>query len=356
MSDNEGDAPPVKTEVDPTDEGAPAAPEDAAAEPAAEAAPAEAGLGLDDDDDDDDGPVVARRRDRRAAVLEDDDDDDDDEDPAAAKKKKRKAQLELDEDDYDLLEDNQVTGFKRKEKKKRLQKASDRDKPKTAKTLQDVERDLFGDGDDEEEADAEPKKAAPEEVQLTPAEEDFDEDSEDEFADFIEREEGEQPRRKLKSKMAGVVRPRCPNHPRVFNPSTPFPNAPRVSFRSPPRMIRNSFRDSLVYPSSDLTPSAPLPIPFLLYNRGANSSRTRWTSSATSASSRNFSRAATPRRRRRRNTRLTRRRRRTASRSRTRTRTLSTALISPRRRAGRNAAARARGRACLSPRSCASRC
>ena len=238
MSDNEGDAPAVKPEVDPTDEGAPAAPQDAAAEPAAEAAPAEAGLGSDDDDDDD-GPVVARRRDRRAAVLEDDDDDeDDDEDPAAAKKKKRKAQLELDEDDYDLLEDNQVTGFKRKEKKKRLQKASDRDKPKTAKTVQDVERDLFGDDDDEEEADAEPKKAAPKEPQPAPAEEDFEEDSEDEFADFIEREEGEQPRRKLKSKMAGVVRPRRPNHPRVFNPSTPFPNASRVAFRSPPPTTR----------------------------------------------------------------------------------------------------------------------
>ena len=205
MSDNEADAADVKPEDDRADAGLEAEP-----------APAATGLGDDDDDDDDDGPVVARRRDRKAAVLEDDDaddsddDSDDDEEDAAARKKKRKAQqLELDEDDYDLLEDNQVTGFRRKEKKKRLQKASDRDKQKGAgdkpKTVKDVERDLFGDDSDEEEAAA-AKQVKPKPEAAPVPEDDFvaDDDSEDEFADFIEREEGEQPRRKIKSKMAGV--------------------------------------------------------------------------------------------------------------------------------------------------------
>ena len=200
-------------------DGAPAMkPEDAPRDGEDEEKPAVANLpkapyvaeqGLGDDDDDDEGPVVARRRERRGAVLEDDSQDDDDEEAAAAAKKKRKAQaLELDEDDYDLLEDNQVTGFRRpKEKKKRLQKAGDLEKGKGTKTtdqtkpktVKDVERDLFGGSDDDDdETPVEVKKA-----ETAPADEgdpDLDaSDSEDEFADFIEREDGEKPRRKLKS-------------------------------------------------------------------------------------------------------------------------------------------------------------
>ena len=140
-------------------------------------APYVAEQGLGDDDDDDEGPVVARRRERRGAVLEDDSQDDDDEEAAAAAKKKRKAQaLELDEDDYDLLEDNQVTGFRRpKEKKKRLQKAGDLEKGKGTKTtdqtkpktVKDVEHDLFGGSDDDDdETPVEVKK-----VETAPADE-----------------------------------------------------------------------------------------------------------------------------------------------------------------------------------------
>ena len=208
MSVHEDDAPEMKPEDAPVDN-----PEEDKPEVAALAKTpyvAEAGLG---DDDDDDGPVVARRRERgRGAVLEDDSDESDDEEAAAAAKKKRKAAaLELDEDDYDLLEDNQVTGFRRpKEKKKRLQKAGDRggaggagvvQKPKT---VQDVERDLFGGSDDDDEPPAAVVKKA-ETVPLDEGDADLEaSDSEDEFADFIEREAGEKPRRKLKSSMTGV--------------------------------------------------------------------------------------------------------------------------------------------------------
>jgi transcription elongation factor SPT6 len=206
MSDHEDAAP----ELNPED--APLEADEEKPEVAPAATAAEAGLG-DDDDDDDDGPVVARRRERRGAVLEDESDDDDDEEDTAAKKKKRKAQaLELDEDDYDLLEDNQVTGFRRpKEKKKRLQKAADREKGASGKekqkpkTVRDVERDLFGDDDDDApEADA-TEKPKPETAPVDEGDADLEaSDSEDEFADFIEREEGEKPRRKLKSSMTGV--------------------------------------------------------------------------------------------------------------------------------------------------------
>ena len=155
-----------------------------------------------------------RRRTRTAVIEEDDDDDDDDLDDEAAKKRKRREEaFELDEEDYDLLEDNQVTGFKRKLKKKRLQKASDAEKAKP-KTADDLEKDLFGESDDEE-----PDKAEAAE-ELKDSEDDkevfkagaapqgdfvaSDDDLEDEFADFIEREEGQPKRRKIKSHITGV--------------------------------------------------------------------------------------------------------------------------------------------------------
>ena len=78
----------------------------------------------------------------------------DEEAEISRKKRRRKRDLELDEDDYDLLEDNQVTGFRRpKQKKKRLQKAGDREAggakteddsgPKKPKTVDDLEKELF---------------------------------------------------------------------------------------------------------------------------------------------------------------------------------------------------------------------
>ena len=175
----------------------------------------------DDDSDDDDGPVVARRRQRGAVTVDDDDDDSDDDDEDDKRRKKRKA-MELDEDDYDLLEDNLVTGFTRKEKKKRIGKKSEKDKAaeKAAKkggdkpkTMAEVERDLFGGSDDEELEEEDEDDDVSKEKKIKPAvvkdEKDFvdydDEDSEDEFADFIEREEGEGPRpKKIKSHVPGV--------------------------------------------------------------------------------------------------------------------------------------------------------
>ena len=174
MSDHEDAAP----ELNPED--APLEADEEKPEVAPAATAAEAGLG-DDDDDDDDGPVVARRRERRGAVLDDESDDDDDDDDSAAKKKKRKAQeLELDEDDYDLLEDNQVTGFRRpKEKKKRLQKAADREKGASGKekqkpkTVRDVERDLFGDDDEDEPGPGASEKPKPEAAPVDEGGEEF---------------------------------------------------------------------------------------------------------------------------------------------------------------------------------------
>ena len=123
---------------------------------------------------------------------------------AAARKKKRKVKLELDEDDYDLLEDNQVTGFdarRRRGSKGVRSRQAAVDKPKTVK---DVERDLFGDDSDEEAAAAKVVKPKPEAAPVP--EEDFaaDDDSEGPLL-FIEREEGEQPRRKI-GPMAGRER------------------------------------------------------------------------------------------------------------------------------------------------------
>lgn len=129
-----------------------------------------------------------------------------------------------------------MTGFERRQKKKnRLQKAGDRDKGGGSggggRTVQDVERDLFGEDEgedeDEDEGEAKPdagamdKAAAKAKKKASRAAEeaaaagakgkapaaDLDEDeSEDEFADFIDREGDEAPRRKLKSHMPGVVR------------------------------------------------------------------------------------------------------------------------------------------------------
>ena len=208
--------PPPSESPEPEPKPAPEAPGSPVAEPPAEEAAAgvsPADLGLGDSDSDDDGPVVRRRRTRTAVIEEDDDDDDDDSDDEAAKKRKRREEFELDEEDYDLLEDNQVTGFKRKLKKKRLQKASDAEKAKP-KTADDLEKDLFGESDDEEPDKAE---AAEELKDLQDDKEVFkagaapqgdfvasDDDSEDEFADFIEREEGQPKRRKIKSHITGV--------------------------------------------------------------------------------------------------------------------------------------------------------
>ena len=110
--------------------------------------------------------------------------------------------MTLDEEDYELLEDNQVTGFKRKEKKKRLQTAAEREggSVKTPGTIADLERGLFGDDDGDEgegagegaEAAAEaPKESAPAPAAKQPV---GYSDSDDEMDDFIVRDETDGPR------------------------------------------------------------------------------------------------------------------------------------------------------------------
>jgi transcription elongation factor SPT6 len=64
---------------------------------------------------------------------------------------------------------------------------------------------LFGDDDDDAPGPDAPEKPKPEATAVDEGDADLEaSDSEDEFADFIEREEGEMPRRKLKSSMTGV--------------------------------------------------------------------------------------------------------------------------------------------------------
>jgi transcription elongation factor SPT6 len=135
----------------------------------------------------------------------------------ARRRRKRRA-LELDEDDYDLLEDNQVTGFKRKEKKKRLQKKSaaavgedddddddeKEDQQKKEQEQEQEEKDTKKDevagadeeaGDEKEQqqqqddAEEEKRRAAAPERRFVDSD---DEDSEEEMADFIVRDEGEE--------------------------------------------------------------------------------------------------------------------------------------------------------------------
>ena len=140
------------------------------------------------------------------------DSDSEDEAQIARRRRKRRA-LELDEDDYDLLEDNQVTGFRRKEKKKRLQKKSaatigedDEDEDdgqdyqkKNEQDEKDAQKDEVTDADEEDGGEKEQKQAekdAEEKRKESAAERRFvysdDEDSEQEMADFIVRDEGEE--------------------------------------------------------------------------------------------------------------------------------------------------------------------
>ena len=140
------------------------------------------------------------------------DSDSEDEAQIARRRRKRRA-LELDEDDYDLLEDNQVTGFRRKEKKKRLQKKSaaaigedDKDEDdgqdypkKNEQDEKDAQKDEVADADEEDGGEKEQKQAekdAEEKRKESATERRFvdsdDEDSEQEMADFIVRDEGEE--------------------------------------------------------------------------------------------------------------------------------------------------------------------
>jgi transcription elongation factor SPT6 len=157
-------------------------------------------------DDDADEPRVDANDGSGKAERMDEDEDSDSED-AGIRRRRRKRAMELDEEDYELLEDNQVTGFKRKEKKKRIQTAAEREGAsagaKAPGTIADLERGLFG--DDDEEADAGGEAAADEGAAAGAADEaakpppaqqglGYSDDSEDEMDDFIVRDETDGPR------------------------------------------------------------------------------------------------------------------------------------------------------------------
>lgn len=167
--------------------------------------------------------------DATAAAEEDSDDEDE-----GIRRRRRKRAMALDEEDYELLEDNQVTGFKRKEKKKRIQTAAEREgattaEPRAAGTIADLERGLFGEDDDEEAAGAEGE--APAEAVQAPEAPDAkravaysdDDDSEDEMDDFIVRDETDGPKeskeerqRRLKSSIPGLRRDQLQDAADIF--------------------------------------------------------------------------------------------------------------------------------------------
>ena len=135
-----------------------------------------------------------------AKDANDGEDEDDDEDEGIRRRRRKRA-MTLDEEDYELLEDNRVTGFRRKEKKKRLQTAAEREvgaaAPKAAGTIADLERGLFGEDDEGDAAEAGEVVAAPEAAAPAAAEERQAygySDSEDEMDDFIVRDETDGPR------------------------------------------------------------------------------------------------------------------------------------------------------------------
>jgi transcription elongation factor SPT6 len=177
-------------------------------------------------------------------AADDAEDDEDEDEEAGIRRRRRKRAMQLDEEDYELLEDNQVTGFKRKEKKKRLQTAAEREgavagaAAKAPGTIEDLERGLFGDDDDDEEEAAEKGQVegddaaakeseqatktaaaeAPQQRQVTGYS-----DSEDEMDDFIVRDETDGPRetkeeraRRYKSSIPGLRRDQIQDAADIF--------------------------------------------------------------------------------------------------------------------------------------------
>jgi len=147
------------------------------------------------------------------------------------RRRRRKRAMTLDEEDYELLEDNQVKGFKRKEKKKRIQTAAAREgggvgEQRGVGTIEDLERGLFGEDDEgerEEGAEARAPAAADEPVIGKRAVGYSDDDSEDEMDDFIVRDETDGPvetkeerQRRLKSSIPGLRRDQLQDAADIF--------------------------------------------------------------------------------------------------------------------------------------------
>ncbi|KAG2429563.1 hypothetical protein HXX76_010798 [Chlamydomonas incerta] len=123
--------------------------------------------------------------------------------PKRRKKKKRERELRLDDDDYDLLEENQVQGIRRPSGRKRLK--SQAEDGRRATNEADLQKDLFGYEELEDEVEDAGGRDARREEQVPIGEEDFDDlDDQDEMADFIVEGDESAPRRRQRRRAAAI--------------------------------------------------------------------------------------------------------------------------------------------------------
>ncbi|EFJ40270.1 hypothetical protein VOLCADRAFT_120010 [Volvox carteri f. nagariensis] len=123
--------------------------------------------------------------------------------PRRRKRKKRERQLRLDDDDYDLLEENQVQGIRRPTGRKRLKsKAEDARK---ANDAADIQKELFGYEELEDEVEDAGGREDRRDTYEQGGEEDFDDlDEQDEMADFIVEGDDGAPRRRHRRRAAEI--------------------------------------------------------------------------------------------------------------------------------------------------------
>ncbi|GLI70134.1 hypothetical protein VaNZ11_014942 [Volvox africanus] len=127
--------------------------------------------------------------------------------PRRRRKKKRERQLRLDDDDYDLLEENQVQGIRRPTGRKRLK--SQAEDARKAHDAADIQKELFGQAleeayleDEMEDVDGRDDRRSNYEQA---GDEDFDDlDEQDEMADFIVEGDDGAPRRRHKRRAAEI--------------------------------------------------------------------------------------------------------------------------------------------------------
>ncbi|KAG2438290.1 hypothetical protein HYH02_010988 [Chlamydomonas schloesseri] len=123
--------------------------------------------------------------------------------PKRKKKKKRERELRLDDDDYDLLEENQVQGIRRPTGRKRLK--SQAEDARRATNEADLQKDLFGYEELEDEVEDAGGRDARRDEQVPLGEEDFDDlDDQDEMADFIVEGDESAPRRRQRRRAAAI--------------------------------------------------------------------------------------------------------------------------------------------------------
>ncbi|GLC44284.1 hypothetical protein PLESTB_000760900 [Pleodorina starrii] len=121
--------------------------------------------------------------------------------PKRRKKKKRERELRLDDDDYDLLEENQVQGFRRP---KRIRLKSTAEDVRKANDAADIQKELFGYEDLEDEVEDAGGRDDRRDT-YEQAGDDFDDlDEQDEMADFIVEGDDGAPRRHRRRRAAEI--------------------------------------------------------------------------------------------------------------------------------------------------------